>query len=804
MNRVSVVVLCFLFCTISPMIAQQSSANLVDNGVTQEGDEFVLFHRLTDNSILTVDVNGNISKNAISAGILTPTWTYETNLSTNSAAIDDGELMLALCHDLGFLSFNLQSISVMYYNNNTDTTDMIDWDPDGDIWLSYGSGQRKAIEYDSNGPTDYQSNTISSGFLSFLILANGDLAFGAMDFKVHIYDQGNNLIRKLSGPNSYISTLYEDDSNNLLVGSGNGKIYHYDSVNWAETTLDLQTNAAVTYIMDYSDSYYVGTSQGEFIEVDKSTLQISHTWQLSGEIVGSYHYFSNQISVLTTQQNYALYYLDIDSDGDGVSDTSDAYPSDSTQFQDSDLDGYGDNPEGINGDAFPYDSTQYSDIDGDGFGDNIDGNNSDAFPNNPTQNSDLDGDGYGDNSTGIDGDKFPIDSTQWSDSDGDGYGDNSSGNNPDGCPLIFGTSTLDRLGCLDSDLDKYSDPDSTWEAEDGADALPFDITQWSDSDLDGYGDNPSPALNPDACPLIPGNSTLMIRTDGSTVQKLGCLDTDGDQYDDDSDYFPTNHLEWYDGDRDGAGANSDFDDTAPEFQTLENYCIKTGNESIPCKNWNDLDYREYLDRDKSEGEADLSYAAWSAQKEAGLLDEDEGLMGVVKDVAIVGGGIFVVATVLIILISFVIKKRKISDLVKRYGVPFEPKEKNIVNQEALEGSAGLSATGGIEADDSWEDEVQEMDFSDKIQEDDEAESNIVSADELYSDESDMSELAGIEVSGVENSHQEATEMLAEEQETTGEKPATIPPIPESGLPEGWTMEQWEWYGHEWLAKIGEN
>ena len=68
MNRVSVVVLCFLFCTISPMIAHMSSANLLDNGVTQEGDEFVLFNRLTDNSILTVDVNGNISKNTISAG----------------------------------------------------------------------------------------------------------------------------------------------------------------------------------------------------------------------------------------------------------------------------------------------------------------------------------------------------------------------------------------------------------------------------------------------------------------------------------------------------------------------------------------------------------------------------------------------------------------------------------------------------------------------------------------------------------------------------------------------------------------
>ena len=89
-------------------------------------------------------------------------------------------------------------------------------------------------------------------------------------------------------------------------------------------------------------------------------------------------------------------------------------------------------------------------------------------------------------------------------------------------------------------------------------------------------------------------------------------------------------------------------------------------------------------------------------------------MGAVMDVAVVGGGIFVVATVLILLASFVIKKRKINDLVKRYGVPFEPKDKNTVNQEALEGTAGLSATGGIESDDSWDDDVEAMDFSDNL------------------------------------------------------------------------------------------
>ena len=198
----------------------------------------------------------------------------------------------------------------------------------------------------------------------------------------------------------------------------------------------------------------------------------------------------------------------------------------------------------------------------------------------------------------------------------------------------------------------------------------------------------------------------------------------------------------------------------------------------------------------------MSYPAWLAQKEAGLLDEDDGLMGAVMDVAVVGGGVFIVATMLILVASFVLKKRKINELVKRYGVPFEPKDKNTVTQEALEGTAGLSATGGIESDDSWEDDIEAMDFSDKPDEGDDVESTIVSADELYSDESDMSELAGIEIKGTESSEQEASEMLADEPEMAEEKPSNVPPVPESGLPEGWTIEQWEWYGHEWLAKYG--
>jgi hypothetical protein len=56
-----------------------------------------------------------------------------------------------------------------------------------------------------------------------------------------------------------------------------------------------------------------------------------------------------------------------DSDGDGVSDSEDAFPNDPSETADTDSDGVGDNS-----DAFPSDATETVDTDGDGVGDNGD------------------------------------------------------------------------------------------------------------------------------------------------------------------------------------------------------------------------------------------------------------------------------------------------------------------------------------------------------------------------------------------------------------------------------------------------
>ena len=285
-----------------------------------------------------------------------------------------------------------------------------------------------------------------------------------------------------------------------------------------------------------------------------------------------------------------------------ITDGADAFLGDDTQWEDSDGDGYGDNPApATDPDGCPTqfgDSTAdrlgCPDTDGDTYSDPDSGhtaaNGADAFPNEASQWADQDGDGYGDNATGAqpdacptvpgtsteanrlgcpdgDGDgwadvddAFPFESTQWNDTDLDGYGDNPMGANADACPSTSGTSASDRFGCTDSDGDGFSDPDTGWTSAQGADEWPSDATQWVDADADGYGDNPAGTMG-DACPGVTG---------GSSMDRYGCPDTDGDGYSDadsgwtvldGADAFPSDASRW--ADTDGDGYDDTIDDACP-------------------------------------------------------------------------------------------------------------------------------------------------------------------------------------------------------------------------------------------------
>ena len=308
------------------------------------------------------------------------------------------------------------------------------------------------------------------------------------------------------------------------------------------------------------------------------------------------------------------WFADIDEDNDGYNTTDqgdgvvDAFPSDGTQWDDTDGDGYGDNPAPANepdacpttsgtstqdrygcpdadgdgwsdeGDWAVLDPSQWVDADEDGYGDNylfeLDeyqyhvNQSGDAFPNDPTQWNDTDGDGYGDNyeneswnsyrpsewpglllPAANQPDVFPLDRTQHMDSDGDWVGDNPNSDRADACPNAWGDSQYDRLGCPDTDSDGYSDPTAGWPSTSdcfGADAFPDDPTQWCDEDNDGFGSNPE-GNQPDECPNNPGSST---------IDRVGCADRDGDGYSNAGDPFPDDGTQWSDRDGDNRGDNA--------------------------------------------------------------------------------------------------------------------------------------------------------------------------------------------------------------------------------------------------------
>lgn len=310
----------------------------------------------------------------------------------------------------------------------------------------------------------------------------------------------------------------------------------------------------------------------------------SSEWSASKSFYSSSEYFS--IGSLVIFPDKAANY---DTDGDGYGDDVDSFPDDPTEWNDTDSDGCGDNI-----DLFPTIYGQCLDSDQDGYGDNQFASYGDSCPDVFGNSSidrygciDSDGDGVSDA-----GDLFPDNFSEAYDTDQDGFGDNL-----DDCPNIQGNSSLDLFGCFDSDGDLVSDYN---------DAFPFDENETLDTDDDGFGDNS------DACPNVLGNSTL---------DRFGCIDQDGDMVSDLNDVFPSNPLEAFDSDLDGVGDNSDlfpFDSNETVDTDKDGY----GDNGDSCPNNfgnSSVDRYGCLDQD-GDGVSDYNDAFWNDANET--LDSD--------------------------------------------------------------------------------------------------------------------------------------------------------------------------------------
>ena len=267
----------------------------------------------------------------------------------------------------------------------------------------------------------------------------------------------------------------------------------------------------------------------------------------------------------------------LDSDGDGYTDQYSYTVNETTGLR-----------EGQTGDAFPFIKSQVQDTDGDGFGDNPAGEQGDQCPFEPGVLNGTDGVGCrlidvnDDDGDGVINDvdilcpNSPLgepvneDGCAQSELDDD---DDGVKNNADLCENSPAGTAVDGDGCTneqrtsDSDGDGLNDPqDLCPGTEAGADVDENGCSQGQrDSDGDGLSD-----LD-DACDDTPPGFPILAN--GCTDESALTVDLDGDGYaglytydiDPDTglhvnqtgDAFPSDPTQWFDRDGDGYGDNSD-------------------------------------------------------------------------------------------------------------------------------------------------------------------------------------------------------------------------------------------------------
>ena len=794
MRTATSIVFCLLLTSLLFPLAP-ATASLIDAGQTEQiGEKVVAWEQMNDGKVLMVTGTGILSVNSFEAGTHTEVWTLDLNVTANSATIDSGANLVAIAHNSGVVIVQLTQQVITQYINTSNPVDAVDWDNDGDVWVGYFAGLRRADEWAEGAPTGIATNSHTGGMKTMLVTSTGDVLTGGYDNRVKITSNSGTLLQQLTDMSSAVNVIEIDAEGRLLVGTAGGELYRYNLTDYSFEMLSISNSPQLVYLKQIDSlTYHVGTQSGEIIEVGTTTFTEGETYDTSGKVIGSIKGLNGEIYIVSGfSSSTRVHLFDVDSDGDGVTDALDAFPNDSSETLDSDGDGVGDNS-----DEFPDLADESVDSDGDGVGDNTD-----MFPDNGDQTIDSDGDGYGDNSEGQDGDAYPLDSSQWQDTDRDGYGDNPTGTTPDGCPTVNGFSIEDRYGCPDSDLDGYSDPDENWTTLQGADALPSDGTQWSDGDGDGYGDN-ALGSQPDQCPTTPGNSTRAWLPDPENPQQNtelpshGCEDKDGDGWADasESNGMDTVKGEYLDIDRDGVGANSDYNDNDARIQSEQDHCnLDFTDVRDVCQGWRTPAYAQYVADQIAANQTPMTFSSWNStgnDDSTSASGEEWYQSEAMNDALVYGGMIFGGLTVVIIIVSMLMGRRKASTESKKYGGALSS---SAAMSEALEGTAGSSATGGIDSDSLWDDEVKPLDIEEK-------QDLAIDSSDLVAEESTPEVMSDVEDAAMDEPETPAEQPASE---VPSQAPSEAPPLPSSGLPEGWTMEQWKWYGHEYLAKYGKD
>ncbi len=293
----------------------------------------------------------------------------------------------------------------------------------------------------------------------------------------------------------------------------------------------------------------------------------------------------------------------VDSDGDGIIDSEDAFPLDATETVDTDGDGTGNNADtdddgdGVEdtNDAFPLDTTEAVDTDGDGIGNNADSDDdgdgmSDAYETengfNPLDSSDADGDADGDGYSNLEeyeaetdpqnANDFPVDTCHkiviLDHNQTDIWDSNCNSTHKTGSYAKYYTFTLSEKNTVTIDLKSTIDTYLYLLEGDSKDSN----VRESDDDggEEGYNSKIIKTLEAGIYTVeattyyasregifdINITVVMLTDTDGDGIADTEDTDDDNDGVEDTEDAFPLDDTESVDTDGDGVGNNADSDD----------------------------------------------------------------------------------------------------------------------------------------------------------------------------------------------------------------------------------------------------
>ena len=297
MNRVVTLFVAFFLCFQASVVGLASAdlSSLTDAGQTDELDRpLVLWQALNDGRILTVDTEGNVSVNAFSNGILSTQWTVFLDVDANHARLDAAQELVSIAHQNG--AYVVQMSTQTVYRNITTPDPVNDavLDGDGNLWLVYYAGKRRADEYDNSGLTGISTTTISSGISAFEILNDGRIAIASYDKKIYVHSSEGVLTNTLNDPTGIVFRLNAIDNTTLLAGTNGGEVYRYDTDTWNVDSRSLGHTKQVTYLSSTPSMYVIGAKQGKINFLDSTNFTLLESFTSSGDIIGIEPEFTGQ------------------------------------------------------------------------------------------------------------------------------------------------------------------------------------------------------------------------------------------------------------------------------------------------------------------------------------------------------------------------------------------------------------------------------------------------------------------------------------------------------------------------------